>query len=231
MVLSAGVTTGGAIFDANVDQSLRFATVAGDSRILDGPVLSTFLFHLYTRVFVITPGPWNMEIGLVPDPQPEDFSTVLLPWERDEVSLGVLEIPGPPLADIAGVTQETLTLDAALIRAHVTSRSRWNGRVAFSFRIPVGSEDFQIRNRPAFPFEAVTTQDAFFRGFRGGPSGARQRFVRDSRYGMPALNTELVRDGDNSGLWVRPWDSDPEDEPARYRPRPGEGTVDDDIPG
>ena len=46
---------------------------------------------------------------------------------------------------------------------------------------------------------------------------------------MPALNTELVRDGDQPNLWVRPWDSDPFDEPNTYRPRPGEGTVDDEI--
>jgi len=73
------------------------------------------------------------------------------------------------------------------------------------------------------------TWEPFFQGLIGGPHGGRHRFVRDARFGMPALNTELIRDGDQPSLWVRPGDSDPEDEPRRYRPRPGEGTVDDDI--
>jgi hypothetical protein len=46
---------------------------------------------------------------------------------------------------------------------------------------------------------------------------------------MPALSTELVRDGDNPSLWVRGHDVDPEDEVATYRRRSGEGSTDDGI--
>ena len=70
----------------------------------------------------------------------------------------------------------------------------------------------------------------FFSGLAGGPTGGGIRAVRDGRFGMPAWNRDLIRDGDNPGLWVRSEDFDPEDEEQTYRPRPGEGTVDDGIP-
>jgi hypothetical protein len=73
------------------------------------------------------------------------------------------------------------------------------------------------------------TLEHFFTGTLG-PSGPGQRSVRDGRFGMPALNTELVEDGYEPGLWVRPDDRDPEDEADSYVPRPTEGAVDDEVP-
>jgi hypothetical protein len=57
------------------------------------------------------------------------------------------------------------------------------------------------------------------------PTGERARGVRDQRFGMPALSTHLVQDGDQPGLWVNPEHSDPEDEfrESDYLPDPHEG--------
>ena len=103
----------------------------------------------------------------------------------------------------------------------------WTGHLHVALWLTVSAGPFTEVSAVSLTLD----HEPFFSGLAGGPTGPRQRFVRDHRYGMPALNQELVRDGDQPGLWVRPWDRDSEDEPARYKPRPGEGTVDDDING
>ena len=224
-----GSDEAGVIFDATTDQTFRFATVAGDQRMLDGPILLAGDLRFFARRVVGSNPPWTVEVGLVSDPQPVDFSAPdELPWERGEVSLGIFTLADVPVAPDA--TQYTLTLPAVDLRALVTSRARWNGRLALSLRAFSFANRVRVMNGPSFPVEMVTSQESlWFSGLVGGPSG-HVRAVRDGRYGMPAFSTELVRDGDDPGLFVRPFDSDPEDEEQTYRPRPGEGSVDDQIP-
>lgn len=230
----------GMIFDATTDQGQRYATVGGDTRALDAPVLSTVqLRAFFSRVGAGTALPNIITVSLVPEPQPEDFAfpapapaptTRLLCTQRNEVILGTFDLGTLPTSPAGGEVR-TLSLDAAPIRAFVVNRARWNGRVALSFTRSTAGPGIFIHLDLAGSEDGphlVTSQSPFFGGTIGNP-GHRLRAVRDSRYAMPALNTELVRDGDNPGLWVRPWDADPEDEPARYRPRPGEGSVDDDL--
>ena len=233
MGLSPAGPGGGMIFDANNHQSLRFVTVGGDTRIIDGPLLLGFVLECDSNRGPATTSPATVELGLVPDPQPEDYSTALLPWTRGEVSLGTFTFT-VPVTPATVVATFVLSADAVtLMRAHVVCSSRWNGRMAVSVRNvdPVITAALRLFHPGATQLAIATTsqENQWFSGLQGGPYGGRARYVRDSRFGMPALNTELVRDGDQPGLWVRPWDSDPEDEPTRYRPRPGEGTVNDDI--
>lgn len=227
--LIADIITGGMVFDAKLDQTLRFQS----GFILDGPVVASFVLQCDTRQGGVGPVvPHTLEFGIVPDAQPVDYSNAALPWTRGEVSLGTFTVT-TALASID--TTLSFTLSGAFmaeLRAQSTSRSRWNGRTAISVR--------SLTSQPGASFNlfstglnvvanAATTQELFFAGLTGGPPG-KVRAVRDGRYAMPAFNTELIRDGDNPGLWVRPFDFDPEDEEATYRPRPGEGTVDDEIP-
>lgn len=80
------------------------------------------------------------------------------------------------------------------------------------------------------PTLTLTTVPAFT-GVLGGPMNMPVRAVLDSRFGFPAFSDELVPDGDQPGLWVRPEHWDPEDRQQEYEPSPTEGTVDDEIPG
>lgn len=63
-------------------------------------------------------------------------------------------------------------------------------------------------------------------GWQGRAHGAF-RGVRDSRYGAPAYTDRLVEDQFQRGLWVFPWDQDPDDPFERDRPlNPNEGVID-----
>lgn len=225
---AAGAVGGGAIFLAS---SLRTTTIAGDMRSLDAPVLLTFVLSVDANRGVAAPTPSVIEVGLVPDPQPANYSDALLPWTRNEVSLGsfTFTVSVTPLFD-----RVSLTLSSAAIlscRTLVMSRARWNGRVALSFRASTGPIRFWQNGVLGTSPAAITTTDSpFFSGLAGGPYGGHVRAVRDSRFGMAAFHTELVPDGDQPSLYVRPFDVDPEDEEAKYRPRPGEGTRDDKVP-
>lgn len=106
----------------------------------------------------------------------------------------------------------------------------WNGRIPLFFQFgPVLFTGVMINNEANGPNFANVEFQPFWNGLAGGGSG-KLRAVRDGRYAMPAWNTELVRDGDEPGLFVRPFDADPEDPEATYRPRPGEGTREDEVP-
>lgn len=165
-----------------------------------------------------------VDIHLVPDPSPDLFSTANPPTLTgvqtllDNALLGTAAAPPDTLAITLSGTANTT------IRAFAAGSVYWTGRIALVL-------DWQVGLASTLTVSSLvnTTFQTFWSGLTGGPTGPRQRYVRDHRYAMPALNTELVRDGDQAGLWVRPWDADPEDEPNTYRPRPGEGTVDDSI--
>lgn len=232
---AAGSVTGGAIFDASSGQTLRFATVGGQNRILEAPIVAVASFSVDANRGLGAGTPAFIEIGVVPDPQPANFSNSRIPWSLGEVSLGTFSIA----SDITPLfTRETIaftTQMATLVRAHVTSRSSWNGKVAFSFR---GNNPADLTSTIRFfhpglaglASSLVTSQDLFFGGLVGGPFGGPVRVQRDGRYAMPAWSGQLVEDGDQPGLWVRPFDADPEDPTDEYRPRPGEGSIDDEVP-
>lgn len=163
----------------------------------------------------------DLSIYLVPEPSPDLFSSANPP-----ATTSALLLQRTVVGSILG-TSDPVTFTAAAddtIRSQATSRVTWTGRVALVL-------DWQIAGASTLGVSSLvaSTFQTFWSGAMGGPSGPRRRFVRDHRYGMPALNNELVRDGDQPGLWVRPWDADPLDEPNTYRPRPDEGTVTDEI--
>lgn len=224
LTLQTGASEGGAIFDATSFQTLRFAS----GRILDGPILvSATLSFSVTRIGVST-GPWTLEVGIVPEAAPALYSTSALPWARGETSLGDFDLGTVPQIPATLAVTHAFTGDAALsLRALATSKAAWSGRMALSFR--TSGTVVRLKNGPSFAFSLTTEQAPSWNGLVDSSQGGRRRYVRDHRFGMPALNTELVRDGDQPGLWVRPSDADPLDEPNTYRPRPGEGTVDDEI--
>lgn len=226
---------GGVVFDANTDQTLRFATVGGVQRILDPPILLGFQLELQIDQALVNAGPDNrLEVGVVPDGSPADYANgdTNVPWGRGEQVLETFTLANVPVFPAPSI-QFVLTFGTAsvtLLRALCTSRGDWNGRLALSFRA-VGANAFEFQNfTPNGLIAAVTSQESvFFSGLAGGATGPRVRAVRDHRFGLPAWNTQLVRDGDNPGLFVRPDDFDPDDPEQSYRPRPGEGTVDDEI--
>lgn len=160
----------------------------------------------------------------VPNPAPALWGASNLPTTTGAIqmatgSLGTTAVPG--------TNPITLSFSTAIdeqIRGYVTSRALWTGRIAV-----VVDWDLGLTQSLTASSWTNTTLAPFFGGLTGAVGGPRRRAVRDHRYAMPAMNSELVRDGDQPGLWVRPWDADPFDEPNTYRPRPGEGTVDDPI--
>jgi hypothetical protein len=215
----------GLIFDARNDQTLRFN---GD-RILDPPTLLSATLSVTLSMPALSFLPVEIEIGAVPVPPPVNYSNTALPWSREEVSLGTFTLT--TVATAPATTAVSLTLDRLVLAAQVTSRPWWNGRVALSVRVLTAGNRLLMKQGSGFTIGLATTQEEkFFHGLIGGPSGPRQRYVRDGRFGMPALNTELLRDGDNPALFVRAHDWDPEDPEIEYRPRSGEATVDDGIP-
>lgn len=233
-----GAIRGGIVFNANNQQSLRFATVSGDTRILEGPIVTSLTLTASANAGPTGPYTGVLEVGVVPDPQPANFSATLLPWSRSEVSLGMYDVF---CVLQPAISTQTITLTSAamaLIRAHVTSSSRWNGKLALSLRgTAAGGGTVRLFTNPlpdgspgtGIQATGTTVQATFFSGLSGGPAG-KVRAVRDGRFGLPAWSTELMRDGDQPSLWVRDFDVDPEDPDATYRPKPGEGTTDDEIP-
>ena len=226
-LLETGVTTSAFVFDAGVIQGFRFVTVGGQQRRLDGPVIASMNLQLVasrTGAAVVS----VVEMGFVPETAAVDYSNAALPWARGEISLGSFNLG--VLALFPAVSTVNLAPSGLLtteVRARVTSRVAWAGRLAISLRLLSGSAlAIASAGQPA-PVMS-TTQELFFAGLAGGPA-SKVRAVRDGRFAMPAMATDLVRDGDQPGMFVRAFDFDPEDEEATYRPRPGEGTVDDDV--
>jgi hypothetical protein len=199
--------------------------------VVDAPVVSgiTLNFPCLQRDLLSVPEE-GIELFFVPEEDVADFSNTALPLTRGEISLGTYELF---VDNFATPTYSSATIPASAlvdVRAFVTSRARWTGRIAFVMQhTDVVDLGFFLGNSPTTPLTATVTQELFFAGLVGGPSG-KARAVRDGRFAMPAFNHELVRDGDNPGLWVRSFDADPDDPETKYRPRPGEGSVDDEIP-
>lgn len=195
--------------------------MSGD-RALDPPIWVTAGALTLVNTSGIVGG--LVDLYLVPDPSPDLFSTANPPTLTgatvlvEDVLLGTVGIP--PTTAVVTLSGEANTT----LRALVTSRATWTGRIALVL-------DWQVSLASTLTVSSFvdTLFQTSWNGLTGGPAGPRQRYARDHRYGMPALNTQLIRDGDQQGLFVRPWDADPLDEPNRYRPRPGEGTVDDPI--
>ena len=218
----------GFIFDATTDQVLRFS----GGRCLDGPILSSIdLTFDAVRTGGATSFTHSVSVGVVPDSSPANYTSSLVPFERGEASLGTFSVTTLFPAE----SQITLSLPTDLIMAHVVGRADWNGKLAISLQVrqPADPADpgFIIMGTGSHVVVgAITDQSPFFSGLLGGPYGGPHRYVRDGRYAMPALPGELVRDGDQPGLFVRPFDQDPEDPPARYKPKRGEGTVRDKVP-
>jgi len=228
-----GAQTVGLVFDATTAQNLNFATVGGQTRILDGPILTGFTLSFSLGILGGGSGATacTIEIGVVPEADAANYAfTTLIPFSRNEEILGSFALGlVPELPTILDVSLVFNTAQVTQIRSLVTSRSGWSGKLALSIRLTIGNA-LEIQEPSAHPITLDTTQEIFFNGLIGGPSGPRQRYVRDARFGMPALNTELIRDGDQPSLFVRTHDWDEEDPEQEYRPKSGEGTVDDGIP-
>lgn len=235
MGLVDNFTGGGGIFSAANSQTLQTASVNNMIVVVEGPLLLGMTLQMDANHNLGFGAAVVLEVGLVPDPRPVAYSDSFLPWSRNEVSLGLFPFSTPQFPAFTPISI-VLNGDAMLlVRALVTSRGYWNGTIAFSFRVPdtVVSTEIVLSDNGVAPNAAalVTTQSAvpFFSGLAGGPAG-KVRAVRDGRFGMGVMSTELMRDGDQPSLWVRDFDVDPEDPDATYRPKPGEGTTDDEIP-
>ncbi len=229
-ILEGTSNRAGLVFDATTDQTLRFQTVGSRSYILDGPIVVTCPLRLHVTRVGGSVSPWAVEVGMVPEAVPDPYSNTALPWGRGEVSLGVFDLGVVP--ELPNTLQVTLALDALLVRARCTSQEGWTGRVALSIRQSGSGGVVRLKNGPSYAVEALTTQQDWWNGCAGPGWGVRGRVraVRDGRFGLPALSTQLRRDGDNPGLWVRGTDWDPEDPSTQYVPDPKEGVVDDEIP-
>lgn len=210
---------------------------------LDPPIVSALTLTLTGHpAMAADPGADTVELWAVPTSAPADYSTPLFPFNRSEVLIGAGAFAWTGVGTTVAVTAGTyLTAGNAstptcrdnwqTIRALYLSSSQWNGKLGLSLRnLGAGiSLTFNSLESVGTEPRLASTETSFFTGLVSGESGSRRRYVRDGRFGMPALNTELVRDGDQPGLWVRPEDQDPFDEPAQYKPRRGEGTVDDGM--
>lgn len=230
LTLTPGVFSGGIVFDAMAWQTYETEVVGGVTMVLEAPLLTGFsLSFAANRTFA---GTHVLEVGLVTEPIPANYTNGNgSPWNRSETLVTQLTLTGLPASP--AVRTYTITFDSEdeLLVRSLMGRGFWSGRLAFSLRAATGSPAFRLLNGPTVPFQGIAAQETqWFSGLAGGPDGPRLRVVRDGRYGMPILNTQAVRDGDNPSLWVRSEDFDPEDEEQTYRPRPGEGTVDDQIP-
>lgn len=198
------------------------------TRILDAPVVSGVKLQLPTLEVGALPNDRQVRISVGLTTTTDDYSTASPPLSRGETTAGTFIFQGGGTLIPMVVPLEIQTSIVTEIR-RVTSSAFWDGRLSFvveSLDIDAG---FRVLNGPSNPLTTDMDQDLFFGGRVGGGEG-RIRAVRDSRYGMPAWNHELVRDGDNPGLFVRAWDVDPEDEEAQYKPKPDEGTVTDEVP-
>jgi len=219
----------GALFNATLTQTFQ---TTSDGSILDTPVVSAAILQgTFSRAAAGGGSDNVLRVSLVPEAVPLPYSGAREPTARGEVHLQdfTLDLPAPALTEVL----LSLTLSNAAvtaIRAYVTSRAQWQGRVAITLAA-VGANRFRLNNHTGEALSLITTQNPFFTGLAGGPTGPRVRAVRDGRYGMATFSTELVEDGEQKGLWVRPEDYDPEvEDTTRYRQRPGEGSYDDQIP-
>lgn len=165
-----------------------------------------------------------VDVFLVPDPSPDLFSNGNPPTLTgatllsEDTLLGTIAAPPDTIAIVLDADANTS------IRAQVTSKTDWTGRVAFVLDWTVGLASTLTVSL------TDTILQRFFSGLAGGPYGGPIRVLRDGRYAMPALSGQLVEDGDQPNLWVRSFDADPDDPEQEYRPRPGEGTVNDKVP-
>lgn len=208
---------------------------------LDPPIVSDAQLRLTTHPSVVVdPGLDTIEVWCVPEAAPAEYGATKLPFARAELKVSGANYVWNGVGTTLTLTIGTHTSAAATatckdnwqtIRALSIGSHLWSGKIALSLKNLTGGFAFAFNSTESAGQspELLLTQTPFFAGLIGGPLGKR-RFVRDGRFGMPALNTELVRDGYNPSLYVRAFDQDPEDPPTRYRPRKGEGTVDDDIP-
>lgn len=210
---------------------------------LDPPIISDFTLVLTGHpTMAVDPGADIVEVYAVPQETPADFSFSIPPFSRGGILIGAGTFSwsgvGTTVTISAGVYRTgtdpqtpTCADNWATIRALYLSSTRWNGKLCLSLQNVVAGQALTFNSNESAGGGPVLSsiETNFFAGLAGGPTGPRQRFVRDQRFGMPALNTELVQDG-VVGMWVRPEDADPEDLPATYRPKPGEGSVDDEVP-
>lgn len=231
LTLQTGVADGGVILDATLHQTFRLIPGALGTQFGDPPLIVPTSFSFFVSRAGGSVSPWRLQLGVVPSYNPANYETAVPAWGRNERDLGTFDLGAVPALPVYAQRTLIMSPNAQLELRAVVGQANWTGRLAVSLR--TGGDDgiFRVANNPGQPLLVSTSQTTpFFTGLRGGPHGGPHRYVRDHRFGMPALNTQLVQDGDNPALWVRPNDWDPEDEPARYRPRPGEGTVNDKIP-
>lgn len=192
-------------------------------RALDAPLvvsLGTFPLDLTAASTTLT-----YDVLLVTEPALADFSAASGPYDRATTTL----VTGRTLAAADGSVAQTFTTAAAdLLRAHAAGRASWNGKLGVLLEATSGGPaELEAMNLVLWTMTLMQS----FTGLQGGPSGPGVRAVRDGRFGFGAFNTQLQRDGDNPALYVRAHDVDPEDPAKTYRPRPGEGSYDDGIPG
>ena len=223
------------------DFGLRFSAMGTP---LDPPIVSAGQLVLTTHPSVVAdPGTSILEVWGVPETNPDLYSLAEAPFTRSEILVAAANYVWSGVG-----TQVTFNLGTYLTAGNAntpacaanfelgrmlgTGSNFWNGRVSLSLRSLTPGLVFTFCSAETAGANAPqlrVTQTNFFSGLIGGPTGPRQRIVRDQRFAFPALNTEVVQDG-VVGMWVRPDDRDPEDLPATYRPKPGEGSIDDDIP-
>jgi hypothetical protein len=174
----------------------------------------------------------TIRASVVPDQTPAFYSgPALLPTLRSELFLA-----DSASFDFTAVEVPVEIELAAATLGAVVDKTGWNGLVAISLELVTDAPSSVILSIAAAehatsqaPTLSITGFNPTFTGLRGGPPG-RARAVRDGRYGMGGFSDELVEDGEVPGLWVRPWDRDPREEEAEYKPSPREGVVDDEIP-
>ena len=222
--LSEGLTSrAGLIFNVGVNtNSIGYP--------LAQPRIGSLSLRLTTHPdMTVNPGAAVVQAWIVNETNPQNYGPGFIPLARGEQLIGQSNFVWTGVG-----TQVTVDFSLDAFETYRTTRlssALWAGRIAVSLMITTTVIlKFNSSESAGTGPELLADQASFFAGLTGGPTGPRQRFVLDGRFGMPALNTELVRDGDSPGLWVRPSDQDPEDEQATYRPKPGEGTVDDKIP-
>lgn len=199
--------------------------------VLDPPIISSLSLTLVGHADMSSdPGTDTIEVWYVPEVDPDDYGTTLAPFTRSEVFLASANFTwaGVGTSVTIDLTQTAELWDA--LRMLYLGSSRWSGRLALSIANSGFGGPFTFNSNEGAGGPTLTSVETpFWNGLTGAGSKG-ERMVRDGRFGMPATNRELVRDGDNKGLWVRPTDGDPEDEQQTYRPKPGEGTVDDTVP-
>jgi hypothetical protein len=217
MLLSVGQRIGFTFdFGVTLDTSLTPARALDPPILVSAGAIGAFSINAgFTTVF---------SFSQIADPTFVGFSAAVTPFDFSLTALST----GNSVAILAPVSLTLTSAQLLSLRSLVTGRAWWTGVVGFVIEATSGGPGILDLSTP-LTWASVETQ-MFFSGLIGGPTGGHVRVVRDGRFAVPALSTELVRDGDQPSLWVRSSDQDPEDPSQEYRPRPGEGTVDDEIP-